>query len=945
MDAGTGLLITARDVTAEVAREVAAAKARANDSNDQKVELLSTERLLKDIIDGSPSIIFLKDADGRFITINKQLEVLLGISREELKGKTDFDIFPKEKAEYYRAHDRQVLESGQTLQVEEIADLADGKRHVFLANKFPLRGASGRIYGTCGISHDITERKAAEDALSQLNVSLEGMVTERTKELVSREQEARRLLASVQEEKERFASLINSISDEVWFVDTQKRFALANPAAVRAFALGPGNAVDVEQLAASLEVLRPDGSPRPVEEAPPLRALKGEFVRNEEESIRTPVGGELRHREVSSSPVRNGQGTIIGSLSVVRDVTERKRAEDAVRESEERFRTMADGAPVMIWVANSDGGMEFVNRRYREFFGVSYEQVRDARWQPLIHPDDAASYVTAVQQSVQGRKPFAGETRVRRFDGEWRWVTSHAEPRYSPSGDFFGHIGISFDITDRKQAGEALRQSEKLYRAIGESIDYGVWVCAPDGRNTYASESFLKLVGITQEQCSQFGWGDVLHPDDAERTIAAWKECVRTGGQWDIEHRFRGVDGRWHPILARGVPVKNEQGVIVCWAGINLDIGNLKDAENELREANRRKDEFLGMLSHELRNPLTPIRNAIYILERADPGGDQAGRARSVIKRQTDHLTQLVDELLDVTRIARGKIELRRERVNLRELVWGAADDFRLMLDDRGVTFRTVLPDGDVWADADATRITQVIGNLLHNAAKFTERGDEVLLSLRAGDGEAEIAVRDTGQGIDPVLLPHVFEAFVQGDRTLARTDGGLGLGLALVKGIIDLHGGTVRAESAGKGKGAEFTVRVPAVTVAAMPEELHSVIESTNNRRLVLVVDDSHDAAETLAEIVGMLGHTAEVAFDGPSAIEKAQAIRPDVVLCDIGLPGMSGHEVAKALRANGTKGMLLIAVSGYAQPEDVKKAVEAGFDGHVAKPPDPAEIERLLG
>ena len=295
-------------------------------------------------------------------------------------------------------------------------------------------------------------------------------------------QETLRLLEAVREEKDRLASLISSISDEVWFADVGKRFTLANPSARREFGIEADDNIEVERLALALEVLNPDGTPRAVEEAPALRALRGEIVIDQEEIIRTPATGELRHRQVSSSPVRNAAGAITGSVSIVRD------------------------------------------------------------------------------------------------------------------------------ITALKQAEAALRDSERLYRAIGESIDFGIWVCAPDGRNIYASDSFLKLVGLTQEQCSNFGWGDVLHPEDAERTIEAWKECVRTEGMWDIEHRFRGVDGRWHPILARGVPVRDEKGLIKCWAGINLDISKQKQAEDGIRKAIEELEQRVQARTTELTEALDTLR-------------------------------------------------------------------------------------------------------------------------------------------------------------------------------------------------------------------------------------------------------------------------------------------------------------------------------------------------
>jgi CheY-like chemotaxis protein/two-component sensor histidine kinase len=351
------------------------------------------------------------------------------------------------------------------------------------------------------------------------------------------------------------------------------------------------------------------------------------------------------------------------------------------------------------------------------------------------------------------------------------------------------------------------------------------------------------------------------------------------------------------------------------------------------------------MLSHELRNPLAPIRNSVYILEHADPASEQAARARSVIQRQTDHLTRLVDDLLDVTRIARGKIDLRRERVDLRDLVLRTAEDLRSVVESRGITFRLDVPDERRWADADRTRIAQVIGNLLQNAAKFTRHGDTVSLALRAEKGAAEIVVRDTGAGIDPALLPKLFQPFVQGHRTLARTEGGLGLGLSLVKGIAELHGGTVRVESAGKGAGAEFVIRLPLAASAPTRQPGRASAAREGPQRRVLVVDDNQDAAESLAELVEMLGHSSEVAFDGPTAIAKARACSPDVVLCDIGLPGMSGYEVARAVRGHLANRVLLVALSGYARPEDLKAAVEAGFDRHVAKPASADAIDELLG
>ena len=377
------------------------------------------------------------------------------------------------------------------------------------------------------------------------------------------------------------------------------------------------------------------------------------------------------------------------------------------------------------------------------------------------------------------------------------------------------------------------------------------------------------------------------------------------------------------------------------------NVGHVRRLENAigaLRDADRRKDEFLGMLSHELRNPLAPIRTAIYLLSRVDPQSESASRARLVIQRQTDHLTRLIDDLLDVTRIARGKITLRRERLNVIEVVRRASEDHRSMLSAHGLTFTLDVPPDAVWVEGDPTRIAQVVGNLLQNAAKFTQTGGQVFLTVRTAARLVEISVRDTGAGIEPELLDRLFEPFVQSERSLARTAGGLGLGLALVKGVVELHGGTAHVISAGSGQGAEFLVRLP---LAVAPRRYGTAaVRSADrvNSRRVLVVDDNRDAAESLAELVALFGHSVEVAYDGASAIEMAQTTSPDVVLCDIGLPGINGYEVARRIRARASDAVRLIAVSGYAQPDDVKKAVDAGFDAHIAKPPDPAVLDRLL-
>ena len=508
--------------------------------------------------------------------------------------------------------------------------------------------------------------------------------------------------------------------------------------------------------------------------------------------------------------------------------------------------------------------------------------------------------------------------------------------------------GAQKEIAERSRMETALRRSESLYRAIGESIDYGIWVCDATGRNTYASDSFLKLIGRTQEQWSNLGWGDVLHSDDADRTSAAWDECVSTGGVWDVELRFKGVDGRYHPVLARGVPVRDEQGAVMCWVGIHLDIGRLKQAEEALREADQRKDQFLALLAHELRNPLAPIRNGLHILNLFGFKDERQKRAYEVIERQLSHLVRLVDDLLDVSRITRGKLELRMERVTLESVIQGAIETVRPLTELSQHELRVSLPPQPVVLLADAVRLTQVFANLLSNSAKYTPPGGFVKLSAQVAEGSVIVRVEDNGIGIPSDALSSVFEMFTQVDRITQRMSGGLGIGLSVVKSLVEMHHGTVQAESEGPGRGSVFTVWLPLAEERSVNDEEMAVNLSANGesaRRRVLVVDDNVDAAESMAALLSLLGHDIQTAHDGEQAVEAAKSFEPDLILMDIGMPKVDGLEATRRIRKLALrKRPLIAALTGWGQDADRKGSSEAGIDRHLVKPVDLEAVQQLL-
>ena len=560
----------------------------------------------------------------------------------------------------------------------------------------------------------------------------------------------------------------------------------------------------------------------------------------------------------------------------------------------------------------------------------------------------AALFASSWLQRVVSR-PMESMADVARQIVEKRDYSFRAE---KTTDDEIGVVIDAFNkMLDEVQAhARALETSEKLYRAIGESINYGVWVSDAAGRAIYISDSFLNLAGLTPERAANDGWTSVLHPDDVEDTMAAWRECARTGNMWYREHRVLGKDGRYHAVLAQGMPIRDETGRIQRWAGINLDISRLKNTERALLEADRRKDEFLATLAHELRNPLAPVRNAVRILDSAAADERQRQWGREVIARQVHRMSLLLDDLLDVSRITRGQLELRKDYVDLKQMVSDAVETARPLLESKKHQLKVSLPAGNVRLEADPLRLSQVIGNLLTNAAKYTDSGGQISLTAAIANAELTISIRDTGIGLTPESMPGLFTMFSQVNSAVDRAEGGLGIGLALVKGLVGLHGGRVEVRSEGLGHGSEFIVHLPEKLLApATVEKSEPPSEAANSsearRCRVLVADDNRDAAESLGMVLRFAGYEAFIAFSGAEALAIGARERPEAAIIDIGMPGMSGHEVARRMRLEAWgRNAVLIALTGWGQEQDKQAARAAGFDEHLTKPVDPDSVEGVL-
>lgn len=394
------------------------------------------------------------------------------------------------------------------------------------------------------------------------------------------------------------------------------------------------------------------------------------------------------------------------------------------------------------------------------------------------------------------------------------------------------------------------------------------------------------------------------------------------------------------------VPLVGPGGDIDRMLAISTDVTEQRRMVQELREADQRKSDFIAVLSHELRNPLAAIRLSLDVMEYGAPGSEEAVGARRIIDRQVGQLVHLVDDLLDVTRVTQNKIHLQRQRLELNELVRATVDDNRRHLERDGVRVEAKLANAPIHVDADGVRIAQVLTNLLANAVQYTPPGGMATVSVSSDPaGAAVLRVTDSGIGIDPALLPKLFEPFMQAEVPLARSGGGLGLGLTLVKGLVELHGGSVSASSAGKGQGAEFVVRLPRADEVARAARAATPASAFPARRRVLVIEDAADVAAAMRLVLELSGHQVVVARNGADGIAAAYALRPEVVLCDIGLPGVDGYEVARAFRADpALREAFLVALSGYAQAEDIARARAAGFDEHLAKPASVDKVRRIL-
>jgi PAS domain S-box-containing protein len=869
------------------------------------------------ILKASLDCVITIDDEGRIIEFNSAAEQTFGFSRAEAVGKPLAElIVPPALREQHRRGLAHYLATGEgpvlNRRIEMPALRKDG-------TEFPVEltitrtSTEGRPLFT-GFLRDITERKRHE--------------------------------ALLRENEERYRLLIEGVRDyAIFLLDPAGHVASWNVGAERAKGFKAEEVIGRHFAC----FYRPEdiAAGTPERELEMARA-EGRF---ESEGWRIRKDGSRFWANVLITAVYDEAGRLRGFSKVTRDMTER-------RKYEEKLRSVVDHVIDGIITIDDRGRIESFNPAAERTFGYTASEVVGQNVKMLMpapfhaeHDGYVANYLRTGQAKIIG---IGREVVGRRKDGSTFPMDLAVSTFFLDERRFF--TGIVRDITERKRLEQELRQrvqelaeAEERMRSVVNHVVDGIITIDAQGHVAAFNPAAEKLFGY---KASEVVGQNVkmLMPEPYHGEHDGYIANYLRTSQAKIIGIGREVVGRRKDGSTFPMDLAVSEfhlGQQRYFTGIVRDITERKGLEQELRqrvqelgEADRHKNEFLAMLAHELRNPLAPIRNALHILKMPGANEELVQQAHGMMERQVEHVVRLVDDLLDVSRIIRGKIELRKQIVDLAAVVHRAVETAQPVLDAQGHELTLALPHRPVFVEADLVRLAQVISNLLNNAAKYTDQAGRIGLSVeRDGPEAVQVRVRDSGLGIAPELLPRIFDLFVQGDRSLARSQGGLGIGLTLVKSLVEMHGGSVTAFSAGPGQGSEFIVRLPTMS-AHKPEQRKGPPETgaAGPSRRILVVDDNVDAAESTAMLLRLWGHEVQTVYDGVSVLETVRTFRPEMVLLDIGLPGITGYDVAKQLRQQPQdRRLILAAMTGYGQYDDRRRSQAAGFDFHLTKPLDP--------
>ncbi len=772
--------------------------------------------------------------------------------------------------------------------------------------------------------------------------------------------------AVIAKQAEQLRVTLESIGDAVISTDRSGMVSFMNPIAEKLTGWNTGSAQGVP-LETVFRIIN-ESTRAPVEN-PANRALRdGAIIGLANHTVLIAKDGAEYNIDDSAAPIRDQRGDVIGAVLVFRDISARQAAERALRETEERFRSMADAAPVLIWKSDPDKLCTWFNATWLQFVGRSMEQEVGAGWMQNVHPDDYDRCSRVYNESFDERQAFTMDYRMKRHDGEYRWIVNHATPRYEGEtlpANFAGYIGSCVDITDRKQTEAALQESESRFRTAVGIVSSLIWTNDGDGKMVDEQPGWATFTGQSHREYQGYGWTSAVHPEDVKGTLEAWKRAVATKSNFCFEHRVRRHDGQWRLFNVRAAPVLGAGGAVAEWVGVHTDITDQQQTElrreqlliseraarTEAERAGWLKDEFLATLSHELRTPLTAILGWTHILLEKPLAAQTVGQGLAVIDRNARLQAKLIADLLDMSRIISGKMRLEVQQVDFQAVIGAAVESVRPSIEAKGIRIQSIVEPIRETVNGDPARLQQIVWNLLSNAVKFTPRGERIQIVLAAINSHIQLSVEDTGQGISAEFLPHIFQRFRQADSSAARTHGGLGLGLSIVRQLVELHGGSIRAESGGEGKGATFTVQFPISAVAQGPAEppsnhprssalLPIPSDSADLTGVcLLVVDDDQDSRDLIVRLLEDRQATVVVASSADEALQSLSGSQFDAIISDIGMPVKDGYAFIRETRLRGCD-TPAIALTAFARSEDRTRALRAGFQTHISKPVEPSEL-----
>jgi PAS domain S-box-containing protein len=910
------------------AGEVVAMSAIMRDISERQ-EAEQARALLASIVESSDDAIIGARTDGTIVSWNRGAEALFGYSSQEIVGKSADVLAPPARCDEQRRCVATVQKGYTVSPFETVCQSKDGCGIEVSLSLSPIRNPAGEIVGTSAIARDIGKRLRAERKLC--------------------------------EGEELFREAFEHAPFGMCVSGLDGRFIRVNAALCRMLGYS-----EQELLATAwADLTHPDDLEASVQRMDELRREPGGCLEAEKRYIHR--GGNVVSARMRISLVRDCGGNPSYFVVHVEDITERKRAEEALRESEERFRIMADGCPAVMWVTNAEGGIQFINQAYRDFCGTTYEQVEGHKWQLLVHPDDAPEYVAALHRAVREHKPFRAETRARRADGEWRWFASYAEPRFSPCGEFLGHVGLSPDITERKQAEQALQNSEEKFRQLAENIREVFWITNPATNEVlYVSPAYEQVWGRSCDSVYQNPafWQETVHPDDLEPARSKLPRLL-LGESIESEYRIRTPEGQEKWIRDRGFPILDQAGQLIRVVGIAEEITERKRYEEELihaREgadaANRAKSRFLANMSHEIRTPMNGVLGMVQLLLETDLTPQQR-RYSNVAQDSGRALLALIDDILDLSKIGAGKITLENLSFNLLQTVEEVVQLLRVQARAKGLHIHPrVSEEIPPLLRGDAHRLRKVLTHLSANAIKFTERGEvtleAALESQRDGTARVRFAVTDTGIGIRPDQVAALFSPFTQGDASTTRKYGGTGLGLAICKELVEMMGGTIGVNSR-EGRGSTFWFT--AVFELASPSQQQPSSERREGRfgapggttrngsdaRILVAEDNATNRVVVLAQLQ-KLGYKADAVTNGAEAVEAVQHKRYDLVLMDCSMPVMDGFEATRRIRGSIQPGIPIVAITAYAMSADRDRCLSEGMNDYLAKPVDLGGLADVL-